>query len=153
MGQKFGALLPFWGGERGPHLTQGRLGCEVYLHTKWHLDPCSHLATTDMGLKLGICPFGGGGAGSPSNTTWPEPRPTCMPSFILIHPTIWPQYSNVTDRQTNKTDKQRSDIIGQTVLGRLFVKWFALYYRTVVCPVGLSRPKPHCVRWGPSSPQ
>jgi len=21
-----------------------------------------------------------------------------MPSFILIHPTIWPQYTNVTDR-------------------------------------------------------
>jgi len=24
-------------------------------------------------------------------------RPTRMPSFILIHPTVWPQYSNVTD--------------------------------------------------------
>jgi len=22
-----------------------------------------------------------------------------MPSFILIHPTVWPQYTNVTDRQ------------------------------------------------------
>jgi len=26
---------------------------EVYLRTKWHLDPSSHLATTDMGHKLG----------------------------------------------------------------------------------------------------
>jgi len=30
----------------------------------------------------------------------------------LIHPTVWPQYTNVTDRQ----DRQRSDGLGQTVL-------------------------------------
>jgi len=29
-----------------------------------------------------------------------------------IYPTIWPQYTNVTDR----TDRQRSDSIGRTVL-------------------------------------
>ena len=52
----------------------------------------------------GLCPFVGGGGGSPSNTMWPGTRPTCMPSFILIHPTVWSQYTNVTDiphRQTN----------------------------------------------------
>ena len=62
------------------------------------------------------------------------------------------------------------------IFGRPFVKRFALYYRTVVCPVCLSvynvgvlwpngltdqdetwragrpRPWPHRVRWGPSSP-
>jgi len=65
----------------------------------------------------GLCPFGGGGAGSPSYTMWPGPRPTCMPSFILIHPTIWPQYT-VTDRQTgqDREDRQWSDSIGRTVL-------------------------------------
>jgi len=26
---------------------------EAYLHTKWHLDPSSRLATTDIGRKLG----------------------------------------------------------------------------------------------------
>jgi len=61
-----------------------------------------------MGRKLGwlTCPFGGRGAGSPSNTMWPWPRPTCMPSFILIRPTVWPQCTNVTDRQdrTDRTD-------------------------------------------------
>ena len=31
------------------------------------------------------------GAGSPSNTMWPGPRPTSLPSGILIHPTVWPQ--------------------------------------------------------------
>jgi len=39
-----------------------------------------------------------------------------MPSFILIRPTVWPQYTNVTDRQTGQTDKQRTDCIGRTVL-------------------------------------
>ena len=28
---------------------------EAYLHTKWHLNPSSRLATTDMGRKLGGC--------------------------------------------------------------------------------------------------
>ena len=75
------------------------------------------LATIDMGRKLGgVPPFsGGGGDGSPSNTMWPEPRPTSMPSFILVHPTVWPQYTNITDRQTGR-DRQRSDSIEQTVL-------------------------------------
>jgi len=49
-----------------------------------------------------------------------------MPSFILIHPTVWPQYTNVTDQRTEQTgrdrqidrqtDRQRSDSIGRTVL-------------------------------------
>jgi len=38
--------------------------------------------------------------------------PYCMPSFIVIRPTVWPQYTNVTDR----TDRQRTDSIGWTVL-------------------------------------
>ena len=46
-----------------------------------------------------------------------------MPSFILIRPTVWPQCTNVTDRQTGQTrqtdrqtDRQRSDSLGRTVL-------------------------------------
>jgi len=58
-----------------------------------------------------------GGAGSPSNTMWPGPgpRPTSMPSFISIHPTVWPQYINVRDR-TDRQDRQRSDGLGRTIL-------------------------------------
>jgi len=63
-----------------------------------HLDLSRHLATTDIGRKFGgSAPFGGGGHGSPSNTVWPGPRPTYVASFNLIHPTVWPQYTNVTD--------------------------------------------------------
>ena len=40
---------------------------------------------------------------------WPGLRPTCTPSFVLIHPSVCPQYTNVTDRQ----DRQRSDRIGR----------------------------------------
>ena len=32
-----------------------------------------------------------------------------VPSFIFVHPTIWPQYTNVSDRQK---DRQQSDSIG-----------------------------------------
>ena len=66
-------------------------------------------------------PFGRNGygwgrvAGSPSNTMWPWPRPTCVLSFILIRQTVWSQYTNVTDR-TVRADRQRSDSIGRTVL-------------------------------------
>jgi len=46
-------------------------------------------------------PLSVGGAGSPSNTMSPGLRPTSLPSGILIHPAVWPQYTNVTDRQDN----------------------------------------------------
>jgi len=71
-----------------------------------------------MGRKLGrgLCPLFGRGAGSPSNTVWPGPRPTCMPSLVLIRPTVWPQYTNVTVRQTDRQVRQQTDSIGRTVL-------------------------------------
>jgi len=76
---------------------------EAYLYTNLHLNPSNHLATTDMGRILGAVPHWGRGAGSPSDTMWPGPRPTCMSSFIFIHPTVWPEYANVTEG-TDRTD-------------------------------------------------
>jgi len=52
-----------------------------------NLDPSSCLATIDMGRKLGGLLFWGG-AGSPSNTVSLGPRPTSLPSGILIYPAI-----------------------------------------------------------------
>jgi len=56
---------------------------EAYLRTKWHLNPSSHLATTNVGQKFGggLCPpFGR--AGPPSNTMWLGPSlPPCRVSF------------------------------------------------------------------------
>jgi len=103
------------GGGSAPFLGRGQLGpiqhkvawAEAYLHTKWHLDSYCHIAIWSQRIWAencgrGLCPFRGGGAGSPSNTLWPGPRPTYTPSFILIHPSVWPQCTDVTDR----TDKQ-----------------------------------------------
>ena len=50
-----------------------------------------------MGRKLGggaqaVPPFLGG-VGSPSNTKSPGPRPTSIPSGILIHLAAWPQWT------------------------------------------------------------
>jgi len=47
-----------------------------------------------MGRKEGggirLCHFSEG-AGSPSNTMWPGPRSTSVPSGVFIHPAVWPQ--------------------------------------------------------------
>ena len=50
MRRKLGAVPPFfWGGGGvGPHVTQ----CGLRIKWKWHLDPSSRLATTDMDRKL-----------------------------------------------------------------------------------------------------
>ena len=99
MDRTFGGALFGGGGAGSPSNTKSRRA-EAYLHTKWNLDLCSHLAATDMGRKLGGAgPLWGGRAGFSSNTMWPGPRPTRTPSFILIRQTVWPQYTNVTDRQ------------------------------------------------------
>jgi len=36
-------------------------------------------------------PLSPGGSWVPSNAMWPGPRPTSIPSGILVHPAIWPQ--------------------------------------------------------------
>ena len=73
----------------------------------------------------GLCPFRGGGAGSPPNTMWPGPRPTCTASFILIRSTIWPHArTSQTDRQTYRTDNGRIACIGRTVLQTVAQKLF-----------------------------
>ena len=57
------------------------------------------LDTIDVTRKLGAAvPLAVGQLVPPSNTMSPEPRPTSVPSEILIHPTVWPQHANVTDR-------------------------------------------------------
>jgi len=68
-----------------------------------------------MSRKLGGMPLFGGVSWVPSNTKLPGPRANSVPSFILIRSTVSPQYTNVTDRQTDRQDRQRSDSIGRTV--------------------------------------
>ena len=112
-----GGSTAFLGWGAGPHLTQSRLGrgllpyvpCGILIHAV--------ILPHQKGAEnWGLCPLGRGNAGSPSNTVWPRPRPTCVPSFILSCPTVWPQCTNVTDIHTNRQTGQRSDSIGRTVL-------------------------------------
>ena len=89
MGRKLEGLCPlFWGGEMGPHLAQ--CGLPPYQVASWSIEPHGH---NRYGPKIrgGLCPFRRGGPGFSSNTVWPVPRSTCMPSGILIHAAVWPQ--------------------------------------------------------------
>jgi len=70
--------------------------------------------------KMGINILGGplrksNRAGSPPNTMWPGPRPTSMPSFILIRPFGHNTPTLQSDR-TDRQNRQRTDSIGRTVL-------------------------------------
>ena len=72
MGRKLGAVPLLWGSW---DLIQHNVAwAKVYLCTKWHLDPSSHLATIDMGQKLG-----GGGCALFSGGSW----------FPIEHKVVW----------------------------------------------------------------
>jgi len=89
MNRKLVGSAPLLGdGELGPHLTQCRLdwGLAPYQVASWSIQKLGH---NRYGPKIGCPPpFGGVGAGSPSNIMLPGLRPTCMPSSILIRPTV-----------------------------------------------------------------
>jgi len=82
----------------------GRGLVPIYLHTKWHLDPCSHLAATDMAENWGLWPFGAGDLG-PHLTQCGQGRGLYVHAnlrcFILIRPTVWPQYPTLQKGQTD----------------------------------------------------
>ena len=60
-GRKVGVLCPFLGGAGSPSNTMWPGSRPIYV-PKWHLDPSSRLATTDMGQKLeAVPPFSGVG--------------------------------------------------------------------------------------------
>ena len=112
---------PLFGGEgeRGPHLTQCRLGRDVqYLRTKCNLNPSSRLATTDMGQKLGAVPLLRRESWVPSYAMWLRAEPYLHAKFHLdpssrlatIH-----QRRRRTDRQTGQerqTGETENGLIG-----------------------------------------
>ena len=52
-----------------------------------------------------ICPFAWRELGL-HLTTSPESRTTYVPSVVFIHPTVWPQYTNVCTDMTHRRDRQ-----------------------------------------------
>ena len=60
---KHGPKTGGWGGGTGSPSNTKSPCTEADLHTKWHLDSCSHMSATDMGRKLGCAPLGKGELG------------------------------------------------------------------------------------------
>ena len=91
-GPKRGGCCDPFAGAGTPSST---MWTEVYFRTKRRLHPSIHLATIDMGQKLGGsgCAFFLGVAGPTANTMSRMLRPTSVPSGILIHAAVWPQKS------------------------------------------------------------
>jgi len=63
-----------------------------------------------------------------------------MPRFILIHRTVWPQYTNVTDthnrtRQTDRTDNGPIQQVDRFTNGRPKTVCAMLYDRRPASPV------------------
>jgi len=117
MDRKVGAAVPLSVGGWAVVST------EAYLHTKWYPDPSSLLAGwmrimdrhgphTDAGLQLPLSRFTD--AGKPASVN--RESGGCFAYLCRLrtkwYPTVWPQYTNVTCRQTDRqTDRQRSDSI------------------------------------------
>ena len=84
-GPERGGLLCPSGGAGSPSNTvwpgRGLLPCQV---TTSSIQPFGH--NYRHGPKIGWRE-----AGSPSKTKSPGPRPTSVPSGILVHPAVWPQ--------------------------------------------------------------
>jgi len=73
-----------------------------FIHKQTNAQQQLRLATIGCnrrGPKFGAVPLFCGGAGSPSNTTWPGPRPAFIPSGILIHTDVWPQQTWAENRR------------------------------------------------------
>ena len=89
-----GALCPFRA-ELGASLIQCGLGRGLlpYQVASSSIQP---FGRNEHGPKTGwwCVPSVLGVAGSPSNTKSPGPRPTSIPSGILMHPAVWQQYKS-----------------------------------------------------------
>ena len=67
-------------------------------------------------IRGGLRPlYGEGGAGSPSNTKSPGPRPIAIPSGVLIYAAIWPQRI--------WTEIVGCTLLGEGVLGPHLTQW------------------------------
>ena len=100
MGRKLGGCAFL---ELRPHLTQRRLGRSLpqYQVASWSIQPMGH---NKHGPQIGgLCPFGGEGAGSPSKTQCASAKAYLHAKF---HIDLLTQYTNVTDRQADRTGRQ-----------------------------------------------
>jgi len=96
---------------------------QAYLHNKWHLNPSSHLATTDMGRTLGqLCSLGEGDLGphlAQCGQGWglPASQVSSASDQPFGHSTPTSQ-----TRQTERTDRQDRTDNGPIAQGKPFYK-------------------------------
>ena len=105
---KIGRLCPFLGvalspcNTKSPGLRPSYIRSDILIHVAiWPQQTWAE--------NYELSPFGGVGAGSPSNTMWPEPRPTCVPCFILIRPTVGHSAPTSQTDRINRTDRQTDE--------------------------------------------
>ena len=81
------------------------------------------LTTMDMGRKVGAAVPLSVGSWVPikHNVAWAEAY--LVLNGILIHPTVWPQYTNVTDRQDNAPVAYGEQLL-VTVAQKRYIKHF-----------------------------
>jgi len=116
MGQNVGAAVSLsvgganspsntmWPAPRPTSLSSGILIHQAIWPKQTWAENCGVCAPFIIIITQLPSPFGKGSwVLSPSNMMWAGPRRTYAPSGILVHPTLWPQYTNVTDRQTGQT--------------------------------------------------
>ena len=89
---------------------------EAYLRTKWHLNPSSRLATTDMGRNIleDYAPFWGWELG-PHLTQRGHGRGLYLRAKFHLDPSNRLAAIHKCYRQDRQRDRQRSDSIGRTV--------------------------------------
>ena len=92
IGRKEGHCCAPFAGKLGPRLTQCGLGRGL-LPDQVTSSSIHAFGHNRHEPKTGLCPFFGGEAATPSNTTSPGPRFTSAPCSILIHPAVWPQWT------------------------------------------------------------
>jgi len=80
--------VPLPGGRKLGPIKHNVAWAKIYLRIKWHLDTSSHVATIDMGRKVGDAVPLSRGAESPFNTMSPGPMPTSVPNGMFIHPAV-----------------------------------------------------------------
>jgi len=113
MGRKLRETLPPFWGEGGGSPSNTIAWAKAYLHIKWHLNPSSRLATTDIGRKLvGCAPLREGELGT-HLTQCGQGRglPACQVSSRSIQP-----FGHNTPALQTGQDRRRSDSIRRTVL-------------------------------------
>ena len=90
MGRKLGGgCVPFGARELGLHLTMSPGPRPTSVPRGILIHPAVWSQYTWAENWVGVRPFRGGGARSPSNTMSPRLRPTSVPSDILIHTAVW----------------------------------------------------------------